>query len=348
MSAPTPFGTGPDGVATRLFTLTSDVLRVRVTDYGGRLVAIEAPDRDGARDHVVLGFEDVAGYMASGSFGALLGRSANRIAGARFTLDGQTHHLVANEGETMLHGGKVGFNKRMWTVESATSAQLALTLESADGDQGFPGAVSARATYALDGAALTLTLEAVTTKPTPVNLSAHPYFNLAGAAALDVHDHEMTVQADQFLPTDAKQVPTGEIRAVAGTPFDLRAPTRIGPRLRATDPQLLLAHGFDHHYVLTGRAGTLHEAVRLTHAPSGRTLRIETTQPGVQVYTGNNLNGAVVGRGGTYRQGAGVAFEPQGFPDAPNQPVFPSTILRPGEHYRQTIRYVFEVDEAPL
>ena len=329
-------GHAPDGSPVGLLTLTSDTLRVGLSNYGARMLSIEAPDRDGRVDHVLLGFDRADMILKAGSFGAVIGRYANRIAGGRFTLDGTTYQLSQNDGENTLHGGKQAIAKRFWTVAERSGAHVVFTLESPDGDQGFPGAVSARATYRLDGDTLALTLEATTTKPTPLNLSAHPYFNLAGAAALDVCDHTVQIAASAFLPTDATQIPTGEIRAVAGTPFDFREPVLIGARIRGDEEQLLYARGFDHHFILDAGAKT---AVRMAHPASGRVLEIATTQVGVQVYTGNSLNGSLVGHGGTYRQTAGIAFEPQAYPDAPNQPAFPSTILRPGEHYRQSISY---------
>jgi aldose 1-epimerase len=331
-------GHGPDGTPVGLLTLTSDTLRVGLTNYGARMLSIEAPDRNGHSDHVLLGFDRADMILKAGSFGAVIGRYANRIAGGRFTLDGTTYQLSQNDGGNTLHGGKQAIAKTFWTVAERSATHVVFTIESPDGDQGFPGAVSIRATYRLDSDTLNLALEATTSKPTPLNLSAHPYFNLAGAAALDVCDHTVQVKASAFLPTDATQIPTGEIRPVAGTPFDLRAPVLIGSRIRGDDTQLLYARGFDHHFILDD---TKDVAVRMAHPASGRVLEITTTQAGVQVYTGNSLNGSLVGHGGTYRQTAGIAFEPQAYPDAPNHPAFPSTILRPGEAYRQVIAYRF-------
>jgi aldose 1-epimerase len=337
------FGQAPDGTPVGLFTLVSDTLRIGLTNYGARMLSIEAPDRHGQVDHVLLGFDRADMILKAGSFGAVIGRYANRIANGRFSLDGTAYQLSQNDGQNTLHGGKQAIAKCFWTVAERSAAHVVFALESPDGDQGFPGAVSARAVYRLEGDTLALTLEATTTKPTPLNLSAHPYFNLAGAAALDVCDHTMQIAASAFLPTDATQIPTGEIRAVAGTPFDFRAPVVIGSRIRGDDAQLLFARGFDHHFILDSDAAV---AVRMTHPASGRVLEIATTQVGVQVYTGNSLNGSLVGHGGTYRQTAGIAFEPQAYPDAPNQPAFPTTILRPGDRYRQTIRYRFCSEEA--
>ncbi|HEX3995525.1 MAG TPA: aldose epimerase family protein [Acetobacteraceae bacterium] len=339
-----PFGQLPDGRPATLFTLENSHLRVRITDFGGRMVSIEAPDRNGIRDHVLLGFDDVAAYSDhGGSFGCLLGRYANRIAGAAFTLDGQTFPLSKNSGDLTLHGGAVGFNRLFWTVASAKTdpvPTLILNLVSPDGDQGFPGEVTAQATYRLDADSLSLALEARTTRPTVINLSAHPYFNLGGPACGDVLGHEATIAADAFLPTDAEQLPSGEIRPVAGTPFDFRTPTLLGARIRQPDPQLYHGLGYDHCFVLR----THDPAMRVHDPATGRVLEIHTDQPGLQVYTGNKLTGTFAGHGGVvYRQSAGLALEPQDFPDAPHHPNFPSTTLRPGEVYHRTIRYRFGI-----
>lgn len=342
-----PFGLTPDGRPAMLYTLQNPRLRVRITDYGGRIVSIEAPDRSGCRGDVVLGFDDVAGYVeAGGAFGALLGRNANRIACGRFALEGRCWELATNDRGSTLHGGPVGFDKVFWEVASAKDGEapaLVLTHLSRDGDQGFPGELSVCATYRLDGDCLALEFAAQTTKPTLVSLSAHPYFNLAGAAQGDILNQVVTIAADAFLPTDAKQIPTGEIHPVAGTPFDFRAPTPLGARIRRADPQLLHGRGYDQCYVLGMKpASELRFAARAIDPAGGRMLEIHTTQPGLQLYTGNKLDGSVAGRGGIiYRQSAGFAFEPQGFPDAPHHPAFPSTVLRPQDEYRQIIRYRF-------
>jgi aldose 1-epimerase len=339
---PAPFGHLPDGRSVRLYTLESDVLRVRITDYGGRMVSIEAPDRQGVRAHVLLGFDGIAPYLGGGSFGALLGRVANRIAGGRFVLDGQLHHLPTNEGTSTLHGGPAGFGSLLWTVAEATggpSPRLVLTHTSPDGDMGFPGELVVQATYRLAGDTLWLEFEASTTRPTLVNLSAHPYFNLAGERSSTVLDHEMTIAAAAFLPTDRAQIPTGEQRPVAGTPFDFRVPTALGARIRAADEQILAAAGYDHCFVLNGSS----PAARLRDPLSGRVLELHTDQPGLQLYTGNRLDGSVAGRGGTYRQSAGVALEAQGLPDAIHHAGFPSVVLRPDETYRHRTGYRFTV-----
>ena len=329
------------GQAARLYSLDNGRLKASVTDYAGALVALEAPDRSGGLGQVVLGFDDVAGYVDNrGSFGALLGRTANRIAGGRLVIDGQAYELSKNEGENTLHGGAEGFGKKLWRVKDASSDHVTLALTSPDGDQGFPGEVSVEATWRLDGSSLSLVFTASTTKPTPLSLSAHPYFNLDGPDARHCLDHEVEIFADGFLPTDRQQIPTGEKRPVAGTPFDLRKPQRIAAHIREPDEQLRFGKGYDHYFILPdARESSPLLAARVRSAASGRVLEILTTQPGLQFYTGNNLDGTAPGRGGLYRQSAGFAFEPQGFPNAPNEPSFPSTILRPGEVYHHEIVY---------
>jgi aldose 1-epimerase len=332
------FGSLPDGVATTVYTLRNDHLRVRITDYGGRMVSIEMPDRHFRSDHVLLGFDSVDGYLKAGSFGTLLGRFANRIAGGSISLDGQSYRLSRNEGGNTLHGGAVAFSKLVWGVASVDATTLVLTHVSPDGDMGFPGELSVRATYRLAGDTLSLQFEATTTKPTVVNLSAHPYFNLGGPGCGDVLGHEVTIAADAFLPTDAAQLPTGARQSVAGTPFDFRQPLALGTHIRQPDPQLFLGLGYDHCFVLRGDE----PAVRVHEPISGRVLEVDTDHPGVQVYTGNKLTGAFAGHGGVvYRQSAGLALEPQAFPDAPHHADFPSTVLRPGETYQRNIRYRF-------
>jgi len=331
------------GRAARVWTIENDWLRARITDYGGVLVSLEAPAPGGGRDHVVLGFEDAADYAAHrGSFGALLGRNANRIAGGSVTIDGESYALSKNENGSTLHGGAVGFGKQFWTVMSATHDSVALRLVSPDGDQGFPGEVEVTASYRLVGTALHLAFDAQTTKPTPLSLSAHPYFNLDGVGARDCLDHRVEIFAVRFLPTDEKQIPTGEQRPVAGTVFDFSAPLPVGARIRCGNVQLRYGRGYDHYYILPQEnVGQLRLAFRAYGARTGRVLEILTTQRGVQFYSGNNLDGSAPGRGGLYRQSAGFAVEPQGFPNAVNQPGFPSTILRPGEAYHEEIVYRF-------
>jgi aldose 1-epimerase len=330
----------------RLFTLNNDEITVRITDYGGRLVSIEAPDRSGRRADVLLGFSDAAVYAQTpGSFGALLGRNANRIAGASIVIDGHTYHLSENENGSTLHGGAVGFAKRFWSIAVSDKQALTLTLRSEDGDQGFPGDLEVIATYRLVGHELRLGFDARTSRPTPVSLSAHPYFNLEGSGTSDCLDHRIEIFAPAYLPTDKRQIPIGERRSVAETPFDFTQPHRIGERIRMPDQQLQYGRGYDHYFILSDtQRGGVQLAARAHAVGSGRILEILTTQRGLQFYSGNNLDGSACGREGLYRQSAGFAFEPQGFPNAPNQPDFPSTILRPGDLYHEEIIYRFRTD----
>jgi aldose 1-epimerase len=340
------FGSTPGGEAT-LFTLANSRLRVRITDYGARMVSIEMPDRDGRTGHVLLGFEDAADYVAAGgSFGAILGRFANRIDNGRFALDGHAYQVSVNDRGNTLHGGAAGFSRALWQLETITEGdtpELALTLRSPNGDQGFPGVLAARAVYRLAGDVLRLDLTATTNQPTILNLSAHPYFNLADVSRHDVLSHEITIGAHSFLPTDSRQIPTGERKFVDGTAFDFRKPQAIGARIRQSDPQLLIGRGYDHCFVLNeGGLEGMRFAASARDPISGRMLEVTTTQPGLQFYSGNSLNGAVVGRGGVaFRQSAGFAFEAQNFPDAPNHQEFPSSLLRPGELYHHIIEYRF-------
>ncbi|SNS56250.1 aldose 1-epimerase [Geodermatophilus saharensis] len=346
-----PFGTTPDGTPVERWTLTSGEARLRVLGYGGIVQSLEVPDAAGEVANVVLGFPDLAGYLSADDpyFGALVGRYGNRIAQGRFTLDGETYDLPVNQGSNSLHGGPVGFSDRVWTVTDVSdgaAAALRLELVSEAGDQGFPGTLTTAVTYRLDGATrLTVHYRATTDAPTVVNLTQHTYWNLAGEGSGDVHGHELQVDASGYTPVDAALVPTGAIAPVAGTPFDFRRPTPIGARIREADEQLLHGHGYDHNWVLDrgdADGGALRQAALLRDPVGGRTLRVLTTEPGLQVYSGNALDGTIVGTGGrVYRQGDGVALETQHFPDSPNRPDFPSTVLRPGEVYETTT--VFEL-----
>lgn len=339
---PRSFGRTPDGRPAALYTLANEQLRARVTNFGGRLTSLEVAQNGDSFRQTVLGFDDVVDYVKAGKpFGALLGRTSNRIAGGCFLLDGKRYELTRNEGANTLHGGGV-FGNVFWDIVAADAGRVVLKHVSADGDQGFPGKLEVRATWRLDGATLWLEFEAHTDAPGPVSLSAHPYFNLGDAC--DVLDHEFTIAADAFLPTDGKQIPTGERRPVVGTPFDFREPTTAAARIRTPDPQLIHGKGYDHYYILgAAEPGAPRFAARARDPASGCTLEIHTTQPGLQFYTGNNLNGTIAGRDGIYRQSAAFAFEPQGFPNAPNQRDFPSVVLQPGDVYRQAIGYTLAI-----
>jgi aldose 1-epimerase len=335
-----PFGSVAAGPVDR-YTLTNTAgMRVRILTYGGIIQTVEVPDRHGRRTNVVLGFADVAGYVANPGpyFGAIIGRYGNRIAGGKFTLDGKQYTLPVNNGPNSLHGGTVGFDKRIWAatpVQKNGEVGLVLTHTSPDGDQGYPGTLSTTVTYTLtDRGAIRVDYRATTDAPTVVNLTNHSYFNLAGEGSDDIYDHELTLNASRFVPVDATLISTGELAPVAGTAFDFRRPTAIGARIRDAETQLVHGRGYDHTWVLDRTGGGLSLAARLAEPRSGRTLAVYTTEPGVQVYTGNFLDGSFAGTSGrAYRQGDGIALETQHFPDSPNQPQFPSTVLRPGQTY---------------
>jgi aldose 1-epimerase len=346
-----PFGTMPDGRAVERFTITSPSgVSIAVLSYGGVIQSILLPDRRGEVADVALGYDTLDEYRADRSyFGALVGRYANRIRGARFPLDGREYRLVANADGNQLHGGARGFDKAVWAVEpTEVDGDPALRLEhvSPDGDEGYPGTVRVEVTYTLtrDGA-LDVAYAATTDAPTPINLTQHSYFDLAGAGVGDILGHELELAASRFTPVDAALIPTGELRPVAGTPFDFSTPERIGARIDLPDEQLRLAGGYDHNFVIDrDAASALVLAARLTHRESGRGVDVHTTQPGIQFYSGNFLDGSVPGKGGVpHRYRSGLALETQHFPDSPNHPAFPSTILRPGETFRTRTVYQFEV-----
>jgi len=347
-----PFGTTATGVSVTRFDLTApDGSGISVLDFGAVVLEVRVPDRDGRIANVALGHAELGGYERNAPyFGAVVGRCANRIAAARFTLDGEEHRLAANEGRHHLHGGPGGFHVRAWHGQAASSgdggAELILRRTSPDGEEGYPGTaeVEARIGWSVRHE-LSVTLHARVDAPTLMNLAHHGYWNLAGEGSGSVDDHALAVAADAYLPVGTTMIPTGEIAAVAGTPFDLRAGRRIGDAVRAGHRQVRIANGIDHTLVLRdGDRVAPSEAARLTDPASGRRLRLRTDQPGLQVYTGNALDGRVVGRSGrAYRQGDGVALEPQRFPDAPHHPHFPSVVLRPGRAYRSTAVFAFDV-----
>lgn len=340
------YGTLPDGRAVERFVLARDALRVGILTFGGIIDSIEVPDAAGVLANVVLGYRDLPGYLGAPNtyFGSIIGRYGNRIARGRFELDGATYTLAVNNPPGALHGGVTGFDKVVWSVARATPTLLQLHYVSADGDQGYPGQLDVQVTYALEAdGGLRIAYRATTDAPTVVNLTNHSYFNLAGEASGDILNHVLTIDAGRYTPVDAAMIPTGELAPVAGTPFDFRAPHTIGARIREADPQIVTALGYDHNWVLDRRPGvTAGRAAAAFDPASGRALEIFTTEPGVQFYSGNFLTGSEVGRGGrVYRQSAGFALETQHFPDSPNQPAFPTTVLRPGEIYASetTLRF---------
>lgn len=327
-----------------MFTLKNKYgMEATILSYGGIVASLRVPDRNGRFADVVLGFDDPIAYRGRHPFfGAVVGRFANRIAQARFTLHGVDYKLAANNGVNSLHGGLHGFDKQDWTTLAASSSSVHLQYVSADGEEGYPGTLTAAVRYALtdDGELVIEYSTTVEGAATPVNLTNHSYFNLAGHSG-HVLDHEVEIWADSFTPIDAKLIPTGEVRSVTGTPFDFRTPHPIGERIGADDEQLRFGQGYDHNFVL-GEAGRRRRAARVFHPGSGRVMEVFTDQPAVQFYSGNNLDDTLLGKGGVrYCRWAGFSLETQHYPDSPNQPQFPSTILRPGEVFRSTTSYRF-------
>lgn len=346
-----PFGKLPDGRAVELFTLTNPHgIEVRAMTYGAIITAILTPDRSGRRADVTLGFDSLAGYLAgSPFFGAVVGRYANRIANGRFSLDGVTYQLARNNGPNSLHGGERGFDKVLWSAEpfqNDSGVGVTFRYVSRDGEEGYPGTLSVRVTYTVnDRDELVFDYDATTDKATPLNLSQHTYWNLHGAGAGTILDHVLSLDAAAFTPVDSTLIPTGAIAPVAGTPFDFRTPTAIGARIDQPDAQLGFGRGYDHNWVIDHpRPGALEHAARLVDPTSGRVLDIRTTEPGVQFYSGNFLDGTIKGASGhVYVHRGGLCLETQHFPDSPNHANFPSTILRPGEHFQSRTIVAFSV-----
>jgi aldose 1-epimerase len=340
-----PFGTTPDGAAVSLFTLTNaNGMLVKIADLGGIITELHVPDRDGVLADVVLGFDQLPPYLdKSPYFGALIGRYANRIAGARFELDGKHYQLNANDGRNALHGGPHGFHVVKWSARIDADV-LELRYRSVDGEEGYPGNLDVTVLYSLNDAnELLVRYRATTDAATPVNLTQHSYFNLAGQGS--ILGHELLIDADAFTAIDEESIPTGAHTPVAGTPFDFRTPRLIGERIDQPDKQLRHGAGYDHNFVLNQAvAGEMQRAVHLRDPRSGRVLEVFTEEPGVQFYTGNFLDGSLVGKGQSYGYRSGLCLEPQHFPDSPNQPSFPNTILRPGQQYATETRYRFSVE----
>ena len=347
----TPFGRAGEH-SVEIYTLTNiHGIEARIMTYGATLVSLKTPDRAGQLQNIVLGFETLDQYLAGVPYGATIGRFANRIANGRFVLDGKIYQLAQNDGVNSLHGGRQGFDKRVWSanaIERAHGALLKLTYISAEGEQGYPGTLTVQVTYRLgDDDTLAIEYQATTSASTPVNLANHAYFNLTGDPSHTILDHVLTLNADRYTPVDAMLIPTGELRAVAGTAFDFRAPYSIGSRINESDEQLQRGHGYDHNWVLNQpQPGTMTLAALLQDPGSGRSLEIRTTQPGLQFYSGNLLNGKPPGDGGSvYQYRTGVCLETQHFPDSPNQAAFPTTILRPGEVYTERTILAFRTLE---
>jgi len=325
-----------------IFTLTNTAgVEVKAITYGGIIMSWRVPDRRGQIADIVLGYDDPAGYVKNNSphFGAIVGRYGNRIAKAMFSLDGRTYALAANDGVNHLHGGRQGFDNVLWEGEALRGGGgvgVAFSRTSVDGEEGYPGNLKVRVTYTLtDKNELVVAYQATTDKPTPVNLTQHSYFNLAGQGTGDILGHELRINADRYTPVDATLIPTGELAAVDKTPFDFRKPTAIGARIKSEHPQMQFGRGYDHNWVLARSGAGLSLAADVYEPKTGRTLQVRTTEPGLQFYGGNFLDGTITGKDGrVYRQRYGFCLETQHFPDSPNRPTFPSTTLRPGETYR--------------
>jgi aldose 1-epimerase len=340
-----PFGTA-DGQPVTLYTLhNSKGAEARICNYGGIVVSLKMPDRNGVFGDVVLGYDKLEDYIkVTPYFGALIGRYGNRIAKGHFTLDGVTYTLVTNNYPNALHGGTKGFDKRVWqarSYDSPAGPKLVLTYTSKDGEEGYPGNLSVKAIYTLtEDNGLRLDYAATTDKDTVLNLTQHSYFNLAGKG--DILGHVVEMPADRFTPVDSTLIPTGELRPVAGTPFDFRTPTAIGARIGQADEQLKFGGGYDHNWVFNKTIGDLTMLTRVTEATTGRVLEVWSTEPGLQFYSGNFLDGTITGKGGwVYQFRNGFCMEPQHYPDSPNHPNFPTVVLKPGQTYQNTIIYRF-------
>ena len=343
------FGTLPDGQTAELYTLTNaHGMRVAITNFGGIVQSLQVPDRSGHLADVVLGYDTLAGYLGDTKtyFGALIGRYANRIAFGKFALGGRMYTLATNNGKNSLHGGNQGFNRRLWTARdasTATAAALELTYHSRDGEEGYPGNLQVDVVYTLTANnQLRIVYSASTDKPTVLNLTNHSYFNLSGEGSGDILGTELTLAARRYTPINAGLIPTGAVDAVAGTPLDFTTPHRIGDRIGAANQQLQYAQGYDFNYVLDSGGGALALAATAYDPKSGRELRVTTTQPGVQLYSGNFLDGTLHGKSGhVYARHAGFCLETQHFPDSPNHRNFPSTELDPGQHFTETTVLAF-------
>ena len=338
------WGKTPAGEPVRLFTLSDGKVRVQVTEYGARIVSIEAPDRQGKTADIVLGYNNLAQYTANQAqyFGAVVGRYGNRIAAGTFSLGGEVFHVPLNRGRNALHGGPAGFSTRVWQGRIVGKDGVELTLISPDGDMGFPGTLTVHVRYTLRDRRLRIDYDASTTKTTVLNLTNHSFFNLAGEGNGDILKQEIQINADRITPVNDATIPTGSMERVEGTPFDFRHTTPIGARLNVADAQLKLGGGYDHNFVLNGEMGTLREAARAVDPVSGRTLTVLTTEPGLQFYSSNSLNGSVKGYSGkAYEKYGAFCVETQHFPDSPNHPKFPSTTLQPGRTMHSTTVFVF-------
>ena len=339
------WGKTSEGTPVKIFTISDHDIKVRITTFGARVVSIETPDRNGKMADVVLGYDNVGQYEKDTStyFGSIVGRYGNRIAKGTFSIDGKTYHIPLNNNGNALHGGPEGFSTKVWLGKEIPDG-VEMTLVSPDGDMGFPGQLTVHVRYTVDGSSLKINYTATTTKPTVVNLTNHSYFNLNGNGKGTILDEKLMIPADRYTPVDATQIPTGELAPVAGTPFDFLKPTAIGARINDKNEQLKIGGGYDHNWVLNGQSNNLHLSAKAYDPETGRTLTEMTTQPGVQFYSGNFLDGTHTGKYGVkYEKYAGFCLETQHFPDSPNHPKFPSTLLRPGQTMRTETVFTFGV-----
>jgi aldose 1-epimerase len=343
------FGKLADGRAAEVYTAKNADLEVRITDYGARIVSLKTKDRDGKVADVVLGYPSVEGYVAEGAtktyFGAIVGRYGNRIRGGKFTLEGKTYQIPLNNNGNALHGGPHGFDDQMWTGKALPDG-VEMTLVSKDGDMGFPGTLTVHVRYTLVGPALHINYAATTDKATVVNVTNHTYFNLAGDGSGPILSEVLMLNADEYTPVDGGLIPVGGAKPVAGTPFDFTKPTAIGERINVPNEQLKIAGGYDHNWILRGKNGELKLAAKLYDPKTGRVLTVTTTEPGVQFYSGNFLDGSFKSAAGVpYAKYAGLCLETQHFPDSPNQPAFPSTELRPGTTMHSETVFAFSTQK---
>lgn len=337
------FGKLEDGRTVELYTLTNENgMEVKIMTYGGTVTSLKVPDTDGNFDNVVLGFDELDKYLeGTPFFGAIIGRYGNRIAEGVFTLNGETYQLAKNDGNNHLHGGVKGYDKVLWTAKAHSDSTLELHYLSEDGEEGYPGNLDITVTYTVtDQNELKIDYEATTDKPTPVNLTNHSYFNLSGDPATQILDHQLQIDADHYTPVNQQLIPTGEIAPVEGTPFDFTEPHAIGSRIEE------VPGGYDHNFVINDHTGELQNIATLVDPETGRKLEVITTEPGIQFYSGNFLDGSITGSDGTaFIKHSALCLETQHFPDSPNQPDFPSTILEPGDTYETTTIYRFGVQE---
>jgi len=337
------FGHMPDGKAVEIYTLKSSAVELQVMTYGSRVVSLDTKDRNGKMGNIVLGYASFDQYLKDPKtyFGSVPGRYANRIANGKFTLEGKGYQITTNDGPNALHGGKVGFADLNWSGKEIPSG-VEFTLVSPDGDQGFPGTLTAHVRYTLNDNKVVIQYSATTDKPTVINLTNHAYFNLSGDGSGTILNEQMKIDADKFTPVNSTLIPTGQLAPVAGTPFDFTSPHVIGERINASNDQLKLGHGYDHNWVLRGKMGELHPAAQVYDPASGRVLSVETTEPGMQFYSGNFLDGTFKSRtGAKYEFRNGFCLETQHFPDSPNHPDFPSTELKPGQTYHSETTWTF-------